>query len=373
MSVSWDAPANDYKSTLVQYQVQWKSGSQEYDAANRQAVTDLPPSRTVVIDGLTSNTAYTLRVRAISSTHDGAWATATGTTLPSTDATLSGLTLTDVTLAPAFASDKTTYPADVANTVISTTVTATANHAGATVVITPADADGGTGGHQVKLKPGETEITVVVTAEDGIATETYTVTVTRAKATVTISAVEAEAGEGHNPVFTVTRDPVAAEPLAVKVLISETGAFVIPAQEGIKTVTIPAGQASATHTVGTPIGDTAWDEHSTVTAAVQADDSYTVGDPRSAQTRLLDDDLPVIGATLTVSPNPVVEGGTVTATVTFENRRGPGAPWHRHADRHPQYTHGRYVDGDGDGRLRAPDEPVGHGERNRLQPRRQPP
>ena len=323
ITVRWDAPSNDYKSTMVEYQVQWKSGSQEYGAANRQAVTNLPPSTTVVIDGLTSNTAHRLRVRAISSTHDGAWAAATGATLPSTDATLSALTLSDVTLSPVFDSDTTTYTASVANTVISTTVTATANHAGATVVITPADADGDTGGHQVKLKPGETEITVVVTAEDGITTETYTVTVERAKATVTISAAVAEAGEGHNPVFTVTRDPVAAEPLAVKVEISETGAFVIPAQEGIKTVTIPAGQASASYTVGTPIGDAAWDAHSTVTAAVQADDAYTVGDPGSAQTRLLDDDLPVIHAKITVSPNPVVEGGTVTVTVTFDADREP--------------------------------------------------
>ena len=323
MTVRWDAPSNDYKSTLVEYQVQWKSGSQEYDDANRQAVTNLPPSTAVVIDGLTSNTAHTLRVRAISSTHDGAWATATGATLPSTDATLSALTLSDVTLAQVFAAATTAYTASVANTVISTTVTATASHAGAAVVITPVDANGGTEGHQVKLKPGETEITVVVTAEDGIATETYTVTVTRAKATVTITAVEAEAGEGHNPVFTVTRDPVAAEPLAVKVEISETGAFVIPAQEGTKTVTIPTGQASATHRVGTPIGDEAWDAHSTVTAAVQASDTYDVGDPGSAQTRLLDDDLPVIHAKITVSPNPVVEGGTVTVTVTFDTDREP--------------------------------------------------
>ena len=110
MTVRWDAPSNDYKSTLVEYQVQWKSGSQEYDAANRQAVTNLPPSTAVVIDGLTSNTAYTLRVRAISSTHDGAWATATGATLPATDATLSGLTLSDVTLSSAFAGDLQTSP-----------------------------------------------------------------------------------------------------------------------------------------------------------------------------------------------------------------------------------------------------------------------
>ena len=236
----------------------------------------------------------------------------------STDAALSNLELSGVTLSPAFTSGNVPYTGSAAYDVISTTVTPTANHAGATVVIAPADADGVTDGHQVKLPPGETQITVVVTTEDGIATETYTVTVERAKATVTISAVEAEAGEGHNPVFTVTHDPVAAEPLDVKVDISETGGFVISAQEGTKTVTIPTGQVSATYTVGTVAGDTAWDEHSTVTATVQADDAYDVGDPGSAQTRLLDDDLPVIYAKITVSPNPVVEGGTVTVTVTFD-------------------------------------------------------
>ena len=62
---------------------------------------------------------------------------------PSTDATLSGLTLSDVTLA--FASATTEYTASVANDVTQTTVTPTTNDKGATYAIKlggVADADG---------------------------------------------------------------------------------------------------------------------------------------------------------------------------------------------------------------------------------------
>ena len=100
----------------------------------------------------------------------------------SDDATLSALSLSGVSLSPAFASRTITYTPSVANSVESTTVTATTNQASATVVIMPADADANTAGHQVNLGVGDTEITVEVTAEDGSAMKTYTVTVTRAPA-----------------------------------------------------------------------------------------------------------------------------------------------------------------------------------------------
>ena len=96
----------------------------------------------------------------------------------STDATLSGLTLSGVALSPAFASGTGTYTADVGNAVTETTVTPTANDDGASSVIKlggVADA-GGT----VSLAVGGNVITVEVTAEDGSAVKTYTVTVTRA-------------------------------------------------------------------------------------------------------------------------------------------------------------------------------------------------
>ena len=239
-------------------------------------------------------------------------------TPPSSDATLSGLSLSGVTLSPAFASDVETYPASVDYGVASTTVTATTNHASATFDITPADADADTAGHQVALTPGrDTVITVAVTAEDG-SDKTYTVTVTRARATVIITADAAEAGEGVALSFTVSRNPVAADELEVKLDVSETGTFVPPGNEGMKTVTIPANTASAKHTVTTDAGDGDWDAHSTVTVAlvVETDSPYTLGALNSAQTQVLDDDFPTATAELAVDPNPVTEGGTVTVTVT---------------------------------------------------------
>ena len=88
----------------------------------------------------------------------------------STDATLSDLSLSGVALDPAFDAATTTYSANVANDVASTTVWATEAHADATV-----DAPG-----QVDLAEGANTIVVTVTAADGSTTMTYTVVVARA-------------------------------------------------------------------------------------------------------------------------------------------------------------------------------------------------
>ncbi len=120
-----------------------------------------------------SETSVTLRLR--------------DTPVPSTDATLSGLSLgTGVTLSPAFASGTVTYTASVANSVDEVTVTPTTNHASATVEILDTDdnelddADDMEDDFQVALEVGDTVIKVKVTAEDDTSTQTYTVTVTRA-------------------------------------------------------------------------------------------------------------------------------------------------------------------------------------------------
>ena len=97
---------------------------------------------------------------------------------PSTDATLSALTLSDVDFGT-FASGTTSYTATVPNGVSQTTVTPTVNDSGASYVIKlggVTDADG-----TISLAVGNSVITVVVTAEDGKTTSTYTVTVTRAE------------------------------------------------------------------------------------------------------------------------------------------------------------------------------------------------
>ena len=98
---------------------------------------------------------------------------------PSTDATLSGLTLSGIDIGP-FSSSKASYTASVYNSVSQTTVTPTLNQSGASYVIklgTSEDADG-----TVSLAVGSNVITVVVTAEDGQTTKTYKATVSRATA-----------------------------------------------------------------------------------------------------------------------------------------------------------------------------------------------
>ena len=102
--------------------------------------------------------------------------TVTRAAAASTDATLSGLTLSAGTLDPAFASATTAYAASVGNAEDEVTVTPEVAHAGATVEYLGAsdtalaDADTGKDGHQVALEVGETVVKVKVTAEDGTAT-----------------------------------------------------------------------------------------------------------------------------------------------------------------------------------------------------------
>ncbi|MDE2753896.1 MAG: fibronectin type III domain-containing protein, partial [Gemmatimonadota bacterium] len=109
---------------------------------------------------------------------------------PSDDATLSALSLSDGVLNPAFASADTVYTANVGVDTDSITVMATATHASADVVITPAEsmADSARAGDQVELAIGENTIMVTVTAEDGTTTKRYHLTVTRSDGHVAPSA-----------------------------------------------------------------------------------------------------------------------------------------------------------------------------------------
>ena len=101
--------------------------------------------------------------------------------IPSDDAGLASLVLSDVDIGP-FSPEATDYAAAVPSGLSSTTVTATANDAGAAVEI--ADAVGSTLGETrtVRLEEGDNAITVTVAAEDGATTRAYRVAVARAYA-----------------------------------------------------------------------------------------------------------------------------------------------------------------------------------------------
>ena len=156
-----------------------------------------------------------------------------------------------------------------------------------------------------------------MTAEDTTTVRTYSVTITRAKPEVSISASTAEITEGGNVAFPVSRDAAAPESLGVTVSVAETGAMVPSTSEGSRVVTIPTNATSTTLTVATDADDSTWEAHSTVTATISSTSTYDIeSGAGSASTLVKDDDFPAATAVFAVSPNPVSEGGKVTATVT---------------------------------------------------------
>ena len=95
--------------------------------------------------------------------------------------------------------------------------------------------------------------------------------------------------EGAPAGFTVHAAPVPASDLAVAVSIAQSGEFAEASALGARTVTIPAGTASAAFAVATVDDDT--DEpDGAVTAALAGGDGYTVGDASSASVAVADDD-----------------------------------------------------------------------------------
>ena len=63
LTMEWSAPSDDGGFTISEYRVQWKSGDEEYDETDRQAV--VTSGLTYTITGLTNDTLYTVRVLAV--------------------------------------------------------------------------------------------------------------------------------------------------------------------------------------------------------------------------------------------------------------------------------------------------------------------
>ena len=151
-------------------------------------------------DDLDGNNEYLVTVEASDGTDSSYLALAVTVTdadesAPSTDATLTALTLSDGTLSPAFASGTVNYTAGVAANVAAITVTPTTSDSNAAPEYldgddrTLDDADASTDGQQVNLEVGENTIKVRITAADATTTQTYTIVVTRASAPTTSQGV----------------------------------------------------------------------------------------------------------------------------------------------------------------------------------------
>lgn len=88
---------------------------------------------------------------------------------PSTDASLSDISVNVGTLTPSFVTTTKDYTDTVPNATSTVTVTATPTHSGATT----------SGDGEITLSSSETEVSIVVTAQDGSTTDTYTVTIVK--------------------------------------------------------------------------------------------------------------------------------------------------------------------------------------------------
>ena len=96
--------------------------------------------------------------------------------------------------------------------------------------------------------------------------------------------------EGTAASFTVNANPAPSGNLTVRLNVSDddTSDFVASGNEGAKTVTIPASQASATYAVATE-QDRTVEASGEVTVEVTASDGYTVGNTSSATVTVSDD------------------------------------------------------------------------------------
>ena len=111
----------------------------------------------------------------------------------------------------------------------------------------------------------------------------------------TLAAGTSPVTEGTGAGFTVRLSSPAPEGgVTVGVTVADAGDgsdFVAPGNEGAKTVTVPAGQNSATYSVAT-VGDDEYEPNGEVTVTLAAGTGYTVGSPSSATVTVHDDDEP---------------------------------------------------------------------------------
>ncbi|MYF12626.1 MAG: sulfatase-like hydrolase/transferase [Gammaproteobacteria bacterium] len=195
--------------------------------------------------------------------------------VPSSDATLSGLSLTwddggtetGIALDPTFNASTTAYTASVAHGVDQVTIKGTKGDGGAKVdyfdgtdtALT--DADGNAAGFQVALGVGTNTIKAKVSASDGETTQTYTVLVTRAAGDVTAPTADGATVNGTTLVITFNEALAAAASLA-------SGAFTVKK-------TLSGGSETSAALVGAPSisGATVT---LTLAAAVASTDTVTV-------------------------------------------------------------------------------------------------
>ena len=188
ISLTWTDPENP---TITSYDYSSDGGTTWNAIANSGATTT-----SYTVTSLTNGTAYAIQLRAVNAEGNGAAATAASATPQSSDATLSGLTISQGTLTPTFASTITAYRATVPNATDTLTITPTVNESNATVTVAGVAVVSGSSSDFINLVVGDTTIAVVGTAQNTTTTLTYTVTVLRQIAVIGgTNTMESEEGQ----------------------------------------------------------------------------------------------------------------------------------------------------------------------------------
>ncbi len=244
----------------------------------------------------------------------------------SSDATLSGLTISDGTLTPAFDSSRTAYTATVAYSVASVTVTPTVNESNATVAVNGSGVTSGSPSQAISLTAGQSnDVNVVVTAQDGVTTNTYTIAVTRSPPTFSITPT-ASAAEGESASLTITLStnaPRGGVAFSVTAQYSTTGTGnAVAADVGTITTPVTVAENTSTRTISIPTAEDSLDEDAetfTVVIATSVSPWVKAGDGKDTATITINDD-DTAGFTVTPTTLNVSEGASKTYTVVPDTR-----------------------------------------------------
>ncbi len=211
----------------------------------------------------------------------------------------------------------TASPVPAADLSVSVTVTASGDYGATTGSRTVTIPTGGSATFTVATtddSADEADGSVTATLVDGADYDlgTSSATVSVADDDVPVVSISGGSGvtEGGDASFTITASPVPAADLSVSVTVTASGDY--GATTGARTVIIPTG-GSATFTVATT-NDGNDEADGSVTATVNAGNSYTVSSSQGAATvSVADDDVPVVSIS---GGNGVTEGGDASFTIT---------------------------------------------------------
>ena len=227
-------------------------------------------------------------------------------------ATLSALELSSGTLSPAFAAETLIYTASVANFPASVTVTPTVSDITATVKVNGTTLGSGEAGASIPLVVGVNNITVLITAQDGITISTYTVAVTRAPSSVsTLSGLTLSSGTLSPSFAAGTKIYSASVPNAT------TGVTVTPTvTDATATITVngtPVTSGTASALIPISVGT------NPITVLVTAQDGTTTSTYTVTVTRL-SSDTSLSGLALSTGMlSPAFATGTLAYTASLAN------------------------------------------------------